>query len=73
VFGACISAMSAYFLAHDRERVERRVRAGPTAETQRSQQILQGLASMFLCATYAAARPRSPARNLRYRGIPGLW
>src|SRR5262245_854777 len=50
VFGASIVAITIYFLRHDRALVERRMRAGPTAERETSQKVIQALASILMCA-----------------------
>jgi len=45
IFGICVVAISLYFLKHDPKLIERRLKAGPAAETQRSQKIIQTLSS----------------------------
>jgi protein-S-isoprenylcysteine O-methyltransferase Ste14 len=51
-FAGCTILITAYLMRNDRELLARRVRGGPTAETQKSQQIIQGLASLFFIALY---------------------
>ncbi len=45
VFSACVVVITGYFLKHDPELVERRLRAGAVAEKEKSQKIIQGVAS----------------------------
>ena len=45
VFSACVVVITGYFLRHDPELVERRLRAGAIAEKEKSQKIIQGVAS----------------------------
>jgi protein-S-isoprenylcysteine O-methyltransferase Ste14 len=52
-FGACALAVSVYFLVHDPAFIDRRLKAGARAETRTSQKIIQGLASLAFCATFA--------------------
>ena len=47
VFGACVLVITVYLFARDRRLLESRLNVGPAAETQRSQQVIQGLASLF--------------------------
>jgi protein-S-isoprenylcysteine O-methyltransferase Ste14 len=47
IFFACISFVTEYFLRHDPKLIERRSRAGPTAEEQTSQKIIQLFALMI--------------------------
>jgi protein-S-isoprenylcysteine O-methyltransferase Ste14 len=51
-FAGCTVLITAYLMRNDRELLARRVRGGPTAETQKSQQVIQGLASLFFIALY---------------------
>jgi protein-S-isoprenylcysteine O-methyltransferase Ste14 len=51
-FAGCTILITAYLMRNDRELLSRRVRGGPTAETQKSQQVIQGLASLFFIALY---------------------
>jgi protein-S-isoprenylcysteine O-methyltransferase Ste14 len=46
VFGACIAAITLYLAAKDRALLERRTKAGPVAEQQRKQKIIQSFASI---------------------------
>jgi protein-S-isoprenylcysteine O-methyltransferase Ste14 len=55
VFGLCTILITADLMQHDQELLARRVRGGPTAETQKSQQIIQGLASVFFILVYIVA------------------
>jgi protein-S-isoprenylcysteine O-methyltransferase Ste14 len=51
----CTLAPSAYFLKHDRALVERRMAAGPVAEREPAQKVIQTLMSVFGCATILVA------------------
>jgi protein-S-isoprenylcysteine O-methyltransferase Ste14 len=51
-FAGCTILITAYLMRNDRELLARRVRGGPTAETQKSQQIIQSLASLFFIALF---------------------
>lgn len=52
VFAGCTILITAYLIKNDRELLAGRVQAGPVAETQRSQQILQSLASLFFIGLF---------------------
>jgi len=52
VFASCTVLITAYLIRYDRELLARRVRGGPTAETQKSQQVIQSLASLFFIALF---------------------
>jgi protein-S-isoprenylcysteine O-methyltransferase Ste14 len=53
-FALCTILITAYLIAYDRELLAGRVNAGPAAETQRAQQIIQGLASLFFIGMFIA-------------------
>jgi protein-S-isoprenylcysteine O-methyltransferase Ste14 len=55
VFAAATVAITLYLIDRDPELLERRLRAGPTAETQRVQQIIQGVASISFLLIYLVA------------------
>ena len=55
VFAACTILITAYLAKNDRELLAGRVQAGPIAETQKSQQVIQSLASLFFIALYIVA------------------
>ena len=55
VFGGCTILISVYLFRHDPRLLASRVQAGPTAETQRSQQVIQSLASLFFIAIFVVA------------------
>lgn len=55
VFAICVILITAYLVRYDRELLAGRVQAGPVAETQRSQQIIQSLASLFFIGVYVVA------------------
>ncbi len=48
----CVTLITVYLIKNDRELLAGRVNAGPTAETQRSQQIIQSLASAFFIGLF---------------------
>lgn len=52
VFAGCTTLITAYLVKNDRELLAGRVQAGPVAETQRTQQILQSLASLFFIGLF---------------------
>ena len=47
VFAFCTILITLFLIRRDRELLARRVQAGPTAETRRSQQVIQSFASLF--------------------------
>lgn len=51
-FGAACLALSLYFLRHDRALVERRMHAGPMAETDPTQKIIMTFASAAVIAVF---------------------
>ena len=46
VFGGSVFAITLYLMQHDPQLLERRVQAGPGAEKERSQQVIQSLAQV---------------------------
>ena len=52
VWAVCVILITAYLVKNDRELLAGRVKAGPVAETQRSQQIIQSLASLFFIGLF---------------------
>jgi protein-S-isoprenylcysteine O-methyltransferase Ste14 len=55
VFGLSTILITAYLIRRDRELLARRVKGGPAAETQKSQQVIQSFASLFFIALYVVA------------------
>lgn len=55
VFAGCTIAITIYLARHDRALLAGRVQAGPVAETQRIQQIIQGVASVLFILVYVVA------------------
>jgi protein-S-isoprenylcysteine O-methyltransferase Ste14 len=55
VFAAATVGITLYLIDRDPELLERRLRAGPTAETERVQQIIQGVASISFLLIYLVA------------------
>jgi protein-S-isoprenylcysteine O-methyltransferase Ste14 len=52
VFAGCTILITAYLVKNDQELLAGRVQAGPIAETQRTQQIIQSLASLFFIGLF---------------------
>jgi protein-S-isoprenylcysteine O-methyltransferase Ste14 len=55
VWGVCVSLITGYLVRYDQSLLASRVQAGPVAETQKTQQVIQGLASLFFVGLYIAA------------------
>ena len=55
VFGGCVMLITLYLFVRDRHLLESRLNVGPAAERQRSQQLIQGLASMFFLLVYVVS------------------
>ena len=51
-FALCTILITAYLIKYDPELLAGRVKAGPITESQRSQQIIQSLASLFFIGLY---------------------
>ncbi|MDE3133741.1 MAG: isoprenylcysteine carboxylmethyltransferase family protein, partial [Acidobacteriota bacterium] len=51
VFGAAVLAITVHFLERDPALIERRLKAGPAAESEPSQRLIQTLASVAFIAT----------------------
>jgi protein-S-isoprenylcysteine O-methyltransferase Ste14 len=51
-FAICTILITAYLIKYDQRLLSARVQAGPVAETQKSQQIIQGLASLFFIGLF---------------------
>jgi protein-S-isoprenylcysteine O-methyltransferase Ste14 len=52
VFSVCTLLITAYLIRYDQRLLASRVKVGPTAETRKSQQILQSLASLFFLSLF---------------------
>ncbi len=52
VFSICVILITAYLARYDPRLLASRVQAGPVAETQRNQQIIQSFASLFFIALF---------------------
>ncbi len=52
VWAVCVILITAYLAKYDQRLLASRVQAGPTAETQKSQQIIQTLASLFFIGLF---------------------
>ena len=52
VFAGCTILITLYLIKNDRELLAGRVQAGPAAETQNSQKIIQSLASLFFIGLF---------------------
>lgn len=55
VFTICTVLITAYLLKYDQKLLASRVKAGPTAETQKGQQVIQSLASLFFIGLFIVA------------------
>lgn len=55
VFSVCVILITLYLAKNDPRLLARRVQAGPAAETQKSQQIIQSLASVFFIALFVVS------------------
>lgn len=55
VFSVCVILITAYLFKYDQQLLVSRVRAGPVAETQKTQQVIQSLASLFFIGVFVAA------------------
>lgn len=55
VFGVCTLLITIYLMRNDTALLASRTQAGPTAETRKSQQVIQGLASLFFVGIYIVA------------------
>jgi protein-S-isoprenylcysteine O-methyltransferase Ste14 len=62
VFAICTLLITAYLIKYDQTLLAGRVKAGPTAETQKSQQIIQSLASLSFIALFVV-----PGLDYRFR------
>jgi protein-S-isoprenylcysteine O-methyltransferase Ste14 len=54
-FGICTLLITLYLVQYDQKLLASRVAAGPTAETQKSQQVIQSLASLFFIGLYVVS------------------
>lgn len=61
VWTVCVSLITAYLVKNDPRLLASRVQVGPTAETQRSQQFIQSLASLFFIGIFII-----PGLDFRY-------
>ncbi len=52
VFGLCVILITGDLVVRDRRLLESRLNVGPVAETQRSQQVIQSLASLFFLTLF---------------------
>lgn len=55
VWAVCTGLVTLYLMRNDQRLLARRVQAGPIAETQKSQQLIQSLASLAFIAVYVVA------------------
>lgn len=65
IFSVATTMMSVYFLKHDPALVESRLRAGAGAEREKSQKIIQALASVVGCAMFVV-----PGIERDFTGLP---
>src|SRR5215471_13892172 len=64
LFSAAALILTLYFLKHDPQLIERRLEAGPIAEQEKSQKIIQAIASVRF-PTICPSSNDPPAPNLR--------
>jgi protein-S-isoprenylcysteine O-methyltransferase Ste14 len=62
VFVVCTISITAYLIKNDPKLLAGRVKAGPVAETQRTQKVIQSLASLFFIALFVV-----PGLDYRYQ------
>jgi protein-S-isoprenylcysteine O-methyltransferase Ste14 len=55
VFGGCSLLITAYLIVYDQKLLASRVKAGPIAEAQTSQKVIQSLASLFFIGLFILA------------------
>jgi len=55
VFSVCTALITVYLLKYDQRLLASRVKAGPKAETQKNQQVIQSLASLFFIGLFIVA------------------
>src|SRR5579885_808179 len=55
VFMVCTLFITAYLIKYDEKLLARRIKAGPVAEPQQRQQIIQSLASLFFIGQFIVA------------------
>ncbi len=55
VWTVCVLLITAYLIKYDPRLLASRVQAGPVAETQKSQQIIQSFAALFFLALFVVA------------------
>ena len=65
IFSVATTMMSLYFLKHDPALVESRLKAGATAEREKSQKIIQAMASIVGCAMFIV-----PGIERHFTGLP---
>ncbi len=54
-WSVCVILITAYLIAYDQKLLASRVKAGPTAETQKTQQVIQVLASLFFIGLFVVS------------------
>jgi len=69
LFAVSVVAITGYFLAQSPEFIARRLRAGPGAETEASQRVIQSLASVCFILIYLVA---GLDRRFGWSGVNGL-
>jgi protein-S-isoprenylcysteine O-methyltransferase Ste14 len=55
VFGSCTSGITLWLILNDRALLERRVQAGPVAETRASQKVIQSLAGLLFVGLFVGS------------------
>lgn len=69
VFSVCVILITAYLFQYDQGLLASRVLAGPIAETEKSQKVIQSLASIFFVGLFIV-----PGLDFRFRwsNVPAL-
>src|ERR1035437_3830739 len=55
VWTVCVLLITVYLMKYDQKLLASRTQAGPVAETQKVQQVIQGFASLFFIAIFIVA------------------
>ncbi len=69
VFAGCTIYITLYLVKYDRRLLAGRVQAGPVAETQKSQQVIQSFASLFFIGVFIVSGLDD---RFHWSNVPGL-
>jgi protein-S-isoprenylcysteine O-methyltransferase Ste14 len=70
VFSAATMLTGFYFIRHDPKLAARRLRAGPAAESRKSQKVIQTFTSVFMALTFLIP---GFDRHFGWSAVPPLW